>query len=272
MGGLGELSDTMDAVMKARHWQSLKWRRLSSHRQPIQAREEIVTELAESTGRGADVAYRMAKITHSFEDETRQTVGRGYAMRQPLNAGANVIHYLHYFQQLRRDVLVSRNDSSLISFHQFYDDLVIKANGSEFLRKLFDSAVLLYISQFGRQQLLEAGYWLFRVVYAARLINEKAVRESTAQSFVEKYPVLDWIASSFTHEELIETLKKFDYPIASRLDKNSVKFRFVRAVQEYFSTPLIESGEALSGAFDNELKRAISHMLEVVSLNRAGAK
>ena len=268
----GELSGLMDAVMKARHWQALRWRRLSSHRQPIQAREEIVTELAESTGRGADVAYRMVKISHSFQDETHQAVGRGYAMRQPLNAGANVIHYLDYFQQLRRDVLVSRNDSTLISFHHLYDELVIKANGSEFLRKLFDSVVLLYISQFGRQQLLEAGHWLFRVVYAARLINEKAVRESTAQSFVEKYPVLDWVASSFTHDELIKTLKKFDYPIASRLDANSVKFRFVRAVQGYFSMPLIESGEALNENFDNELKQAIIHMLEVPSLNQAGAQ
>lgn len=268
----GELSGMMDAVMKARHWQALRWRRLSSHRQPIQAREEIVTELAESTGRGADVAYRMVKISYSFQDETHQAVGRGYAMRQPLNAGANVIHYLDYFQQLRRDVLVSRNDSTLISFHHLYDELVIKANGSEFLRKLFDSVVLLYISQFGRQQLLEAGYWLFRVVYAARLINEKAVRESTAQSFVEKYPVLDWVASSFTHDELIKTLKKFDYPIASRLDANSVKFRFVRAVQGYFSMPLIESGEALNENFENELKQAIIHMLEVPSLNQAGAQ
>lgn len=268
----GELSGTMDAVMKARHWQALKWRRLSSHRQPIQAREEIVTELAESTGRGVDVAYRMAKISHSFEDETHQAVGRGYAMRQPLNAGANVIHYFDYFQQLRRSVLLNRNDSSLISFHQFYDDLVTKANGSEFLRKLFDSALLLYISQFGRQQLLEAGYWLFRVVFAARLINEKAVRESTAQSFVEKYPVLDWIASSFTHDELVETLKKFEYPIANRLDENSVKFRFVRTVQGYFSMPLIEPGEALNDTFDNELKQAISRMLEMLSLSRVGAQ
>ncbi|CAI8882762.1 DUF262 domain-containing protein [Pseudomonas jessenii] len=267
----GDLNGTMDSVMKARHWQALRWRALSSHRQPIQAREEIVTELAESTGRGADVAYRTAKISHFLQDETHQAVMRGYAMRQPLNAGVNVIQYFDYFQQLRRSVLLQRDDGSLQSFHQFYDHLVKRANGSEFLLRLFDCAVLLYVSQFGRQRLMEAGYWLFRVVFAPRLINDKAVRESTAQSFVHKNPVLDWIASSFTHDELVETLKRFECPISNRLDENSVKFRFVRTVQEYFSMPLAKPGEALQDTYDKELKQAIDRMLVKHSLNQVGA-
>lgn len=261
----GDLGGTIDTVMKARHWQTLKWRVLSSHRQPTQTREEIVTELAERTGRGTDVAYRTAKVIHSIEDESHQAIARGYAMRQPLNAGTNVINYFDYFHRLRRNVLHSRNDDSLASFHQFYDELVVKANGSEFLLKLFDCAVVLYISQFGRQQLLEAAYWLFRIVFAPRLINDKAVRESTAQSFVQKYPVLDWIASSFTHEELVETLKRFECPISYRLDENSVKYRFVRTVQTYFSMPGTKPGEALQETYDNEFKRAITRMLMMIT-------
>nr|WP_246881759.1 MULTISPECIES: DUF262 domain-containing protein [unclassified Pseudomonas] len=268
----GELSQVLDAVMKSRHWQTLKWRGLSSHRQPVQAREEIVTEFADCTGRGADVAYRTVSISHFLGENTQHMASQGYAMRQPLNDGANTIHYFDYFQQLRRSVLLSRNDSSLVPFHQFYDALVVKANGSEFLRKLFDCTVLLYVSQFGRQHLLEAGYWLFRVVFAPRLINEKAVRESSAQSFVKDHPMLDWIAASFTHDELMVTLKNFRYSVANRLDSNSVKYRFVRSVQGYFSMPLVESGDTLSDAFDDEFRNAISRKLEVFPMNKAAVQ
>ncbi|MCY1185156.1 hypothetical protein D9M73_259120 [compost metagenome] len=97
------------------------------------------------------------------------------------------------------------------------------------------------------------------------------MRESTAQSFVHKNPVLDWIASSFTHDELVETLKRFECPISNRLDENSVKFRFVRTVQEYFSMPLAKPGEALQDTYDKELKQAIDRMLVKHSLNQVGA-
>lgn len=256
----GKLDDTMDALMKARHWQQLKWRRLSNHRLPLQMREEIVSELAERTGQGGDVAYRNARVCHAGLGQALH-IENGYAMRQPINAGANAIHYFNYFHELRRRVLVLREDSHLVGFHRLYDELVVKANGSEFLRRLYDSAVLLYVSQFGARGLLAAGYWLFRVIFSARMSNEKAVRESTAQSFAKDNPVLDWIASSYTHDELIETLQRFSYAIAERLDANSVKFRFVQTVQAYFSMTLNLPGEALKRDFDDELKRAISRML-----------
>ena len=267
----GKLDDTMDSLMKARHWQRLKWRKLSSHRQPLKLREEIVEELAERTGLGQDLAYRTARVSHIGASQSLH-IDSGYAMRQPLNTGTNAIHYFDYFHELRRAVLIRRDDISLEAFHQFYDKLIVQANGSVFLRKLFDCAVLLYVSQFGRQRLLEAGYWLFRVIFSPRLSNEKAVRESTAQSFVELNPVLDWIAYSYTHDELIETLQGFSYSIAERLDENGVKYRFVRTVQAYFSMSLNEPGEALHTNFDVELKQAISEMFKKRSSSLAGTK
>lgn len=265
----GSLDETVDVLMKARYWQQLRWRSLSSYRQPLQTREEIVTELAERTGQGRNIAYRMARVVHVEQGQHVQ-VDSGYAMRQPLNVGANAIHYFDYFQELRRAVLVRRDDPELAPFHQFYDDLVVQANGSEFLRKLFDCAVLLYVSQLGRQSLLEAACWLFRAIFSPRLSNEKAVRESTAQSFAEHNPVLDWIAHSYTHAELIETLQGFSYSIAVRLDANSVKYRFVRAVQAYFSMSLSASGEVLQPDFDAELKQAICRKLQKSSFNQVG--
>lgn len=191
-------------------------------------------------------------------------------MRQPLNTGANTIHYFDYFHELRRTVLVRRDDPSLGPFHQLYDNLVVQANGSEFLRKLFDCAVLLYVSQFGRHGLLDAACWLFRAIFSPRLSNEKAVRESTAQSFAEHNPVLDWIAHSYTHAELIETLQGFSYRIAERLDANSVKYRFVRTVQAYFSMNLSPPGEPVQPDFDTALKQAIFRKLQKSSFKHVG--
>ena len=267
----GTLDGTVDALMKARHWQRLKWRSLSSQRQPLQTREEIVAELAERTGQGQDIAYRAARVTR-LDQGQHMHVDSGYDMRQPLNTGTNAIHYFDYFHMLRREVLVRRDDLGLAPFHQFYDDLVVQANGSEFLLKLFNCAVLLYISQFGRQGLLEAACWLFRAIFSPRLSNEKAVRESTAQSFAEQNPVLDWIAHSYTHAELIETLQGFSYPIAERLDANSVKYRFVRTVQAYFSMSLSASGEALRADFDTELKQAICRTLQKISFSHVSER
>lgn len=268
----GDLGALIDAVMKARHWQALNWRELSSQRQPVQAREEVVSELAERTGRGADLAYRTVTVSHDQNGQTQHMASYGYAMRQPLNAGVNAIHYLAYIQSLRERLLVTRSEKGLASFYEFYDVLVVRANGSQFLRKLFDCAVLLYASQFGCRQLPEAGLWLYRVVFAPRVMNEKTVREDTAQSFVRDNPILDWIAGSFSHNQLIETLKAFSYRVSNRLDDNSVKYRFVRAVQAYFSIPQVQPGDQLSDAYDNELKQAISHKLETLRLGYGDAQ
>lgn len=267
----GSLDGTVDALMKARHWQRLKWRSLASHRQLQRIREEIVAELAERTGQGQDIAYRTARVCHREQGQCLQ-IDSGYAMRQPLNAGTNVIHYVDYFHSLRRALLVRRDEPGLAPFHEFYDNLVVQANGSEFLRKLFDCAVLLYVSQFGRGGLLETAYWLFRVIFSPRLTNEKAVRESTAQSFAEHNPVLDWIVSSYTHAELIETLQDFSYVASRRLDANSVKYRFVCAVQTYFSMSPLAAGEALPSDFDSELKQAIRRKLHNNAVSPAGGK
>ena len=84
--------------------------------------------------------------------------------------------------------------------------------------------------------------------------------------------MLDWIAHSYTHAELIETLQGFSYPIAERLDANSVKYRFVRTVQAYFSMSLSASGEALRADFDTELKQAICRTLQKISFSHVSER
>lgn len=256
----GDLRPLVELVMMGRYWQPLQWRELSSHRQTLLRRDQIVDELAEGTRPGADLAYRQV-VSQTHEGHLLHAMSPGYDLRQPLHAGANAVRYLEYFNELRERLLITRRDLHLKPFHAFYDALVLRAEGSPFLQRLFDCAVLLYVSRFGHQRLNEAALWIFRVAFAPRLINEKAVRENSVPGFVRTQPLLDWIATSFTHEQAMGALSRCAYKVDPRVDERSVKLRFVQAVQTYFELPLTDARKGLDPDFDTTLKQAIQGRL-----------
>lgn len=263
---MGALEPLVDIVMKARHWQILEFRELASHRQPSLVRTEVVTELAENIiDQPEDLAYRLVQFVHNASGWSQNLAAGGYAMRQPLNAGVNTIHYLQYFHSLRQKLLVETNELGLEAFHKTYKSLVVEASGSAYLQKLYDSAILLYASQFGYKRLFEASLWLFRVVYSPRLINEKTVRESSVQSFVKKTPLLDWIAFSHDHTQLMGYLRGFTYVVdSSNLSTNgkSIKTRFVDYVAKTLQMALPEEMEAKAAKYDSQLVDAILRCIE----------
>ena len=258
--GMDDLSPLVDLLMKGRYWQTLRFRNMASHRNLTQKRTNIVAELAEQTARSkVDVAYRKVQFQHDPGGWSQTLLAEGYALRQPLNEGVNTIQYLRYFHQLRKQVLEDQSEMGLNHFYDTYNQLAIKANGSPYLKKLYDSTLLLYISQFGLEQLHEASLWLFRVVFSKRLSNEKTVREDTVQSFVKGTPVLDWIATSFSHSQLMEYLRTFSYSVDnSYLDKkSSIKRRFVSVVSEALVFDLPEDAAVLAARYDQQLKDAV---------------
>lgn len=257
MGGLDVL---VAALMRGRYWQALRFRKLSSYRQPAMVRSEIVAELAEATTFGdEDTAYLNAKISRLPDGGRSQLLmADGYAMRQPLNGGVNSIHYLQFFHQLRQQLLVDNDLPDQQNFYHLYDEIIVKTKASPFLKGLYESALLLYASQFGVSHLYEASLWLFRLVYSKRLSNQKMVRESTVQAFCDEVPVLDWIASSFTHDELVAHLVGFTYEVDSNnLDRNSVKKRFVNAVDKFFELGLPDESDQTVSQYDGCLKQKI---------------
>jgi hypothetical protein len=272
---MGDLKPLVDALMKARHWQTLKWRDLAGHREPTKEREEIVAELAERTSnQPLDLAYRQVLFCHSIGAWSQHLDANGYAMRQPLNAGVNVIHYLQFFHQLRQQLLVAQSEPELEDFYWVYKNLVVQANGSAFLRRLYDSAILLYASQFGCRQLFEASLWLFRAIYSPRLTNEKMVRESTAQKFARENPVLDWIAASYNHEQLMQFLRDFTYDVdPNNLDEPGVKLHFVQCVKAQLGmVSLPKEGEALALAYDHALQEAIQQKTMIRSVHNEASQ
>ncbi|WP_438359902.1 DUF7834 domain-containing protein [Escherichia fergusonii] len=152
-------------------------------------------------------------------------------LRQPLNSGVNTIHYLQYFEKLRQTYLLhGEMSSTLKGFSDFYNNFICKLEGCSYLKQLLDTALLLYISQFGQINLEVAAKKLFRVIYSRRIENQTAVKERSIPAFIQETPVLDWIATSFTVEQLFSKLDGFDLKVNSNglgEDDNTVKKRFV---------------------------------------------
>ncbi|NMZ90539.1 uncharacterized protein DUF262 [Pseudomonas poae] len=229
---LGDLKPLVATLMKSRHWQSLRWRNVASDRDPILERKQIVTELAERTlANTADIAYRPLQVNRDVWDKDAHIVQAGYAMRQPLGAGVNAMRYVEYFQGLRQTLLDVGKAPLKHSFGYYYKRLSQDACGSVFLSRAYDCALLMYASQFGTARLLEASLWMFRMVFSLRLIKEVSVREDGVQAHIRENPLMDWIASSHTHEELLGYLRTYTYTTTEAgLDKHSIKKRFVESV------------------------------------------
>lgn len=236
---LGKLDDTVNALLKGRYWQQIDLRELPSHQQKKQLRDTIVSELAQQTGKGADIAFGRVYRQLGLAGEVSQHLAQqGYELRQPLNAGVNSIRYLSYFRSLYQHYWEKPNFPHLTAYNAFIVWLK-NLEGCGYLEGLYKACLLQYISQFGENQLETAANKLFRVVYSRRVSNQKAVRENSIYAFVRETPVLDWIALSYTPEQCFQYLDSFSLSVdGSNLDNNSVKKRFMDKVCQFFELSL----------------------------------
>ena len=237
---LGDLNPVVLALLKGRYWQQLNFKEMPSHKEPKLVRECIVDEFAEATGNGSDIAFsRIQRVNHTVQANYQEYTQQCYDMRQPLNSGINCISYLRYFQQLRQHYWLELDLSDETGYTEFCK-WVQHLKGCSYLQNLYETCLLMYISQFGEYELEVAAKKLFRVVYSKRVSNQKSVREKSIPSFLCETPVLDWIAQSYTPQQCFNYLDSFEFVVeTSNLDEeNSVKKRFIRAVNQKFELEL----------------------------------
>ncbi|MBB1335235.1 MULTISPECIES: DUF262 domain-containing protein [unclassified Pseudoalteromonas] len=299
---LGDLNPVVGSLVKGRYWQKLYNRNVPSHRQPHLVRSAVVNELGESTGKGDDIAFgRFERAYLPDGGQIDKQAQQGYELRQPLNSGINTIHYLSYFEQLRSKYLIdpfknnkvknnkvknknviaktsvqggNQGENTLARFSHFYQNLICELDGCSYVKGLYDTALLIYISQFGEQQLDIAAKKLFRVIYSPRVSNQKAVRENSISAFVRDNPVLDWIAASYTPNMCFDYLDRFSFktdPANLAVDKNSVKKRFIFNVLKHFGIEVIEteSAQTLANTYTVQLDAYILSLgTETVPVNQ----
>ncbi|AIY65739.1 DUF262 domain-containing protein [Pseudoalteromonas piratica] len=294
---LGDLNPVVGSLLKGRYWQKLYNRNVPSHRQPHLVRSAVVSELGESTGKGDDIAFgRFERVYLPDGGQIGKQAQQGYELRQPLNSGINTIHYLSYFEQLRAKYLTSvinnknvkhkkvtaysstDKENTLARFFHFYHGLICQLDGCSYVKGLYDTALLIYISQFGEQQLDIAAKKLFRVIYSPRVSNQKAVRENSISAFVRDNPVLDWITASYTPNMCFDYLDRFSFktdPANLAVDKKSVKKRFIFSVLKHLGIKVIEgeSAQALANTYTAELDAYILPLgTKTVSVNQLSMK
>ena len=282
---LQHLQPLVDSVMRVRLWDSLAWRELASAvRQPRLLRSQVIEELATHTlDDGGDTAYQwqvlqvaaMPQGGQPQAAETGQLLAMGpcaYAMRQPLQAGRSSIHYLESLHQLQQLFLPPRVTAAQLAhahstghaqWLRLYQTLVVESDASGYLRQLLDAALLLYLSRFGSAQLMEAALWLHRMVYAVRVSNDKMVRESSVQKFAHDTRFLDWVASAFTHAQLMQRLQAFEVKVSpENFEPGWAKRRFVEHVLRTLGA--MDDADAWDWAqvaqwYDPQLQTAIYH-------------
>ena len=269
---MGNLESVVDCVMRGRLWQKLAWCDLASKlREPSSSRDQVINELAVNTKDvtevDRDVAYRQICHVHTGDRFTSRSEDYYYDIRQPLQAGANTIHYLSQFHEILQRYCrpISNTAEEAGPWYPLYCALVLGSNASPYLNKLFDTALIIYISRFGGVKILEAGLWIYRAVFSLRLSREKVVRESGVQKFVrDDIPLLEWMTQSFTHQQLIDRLQDFDYVVNSENLEivNGKKRRHVENVCRVFGINFDRHDETIFKQiiverFDPELRVAI---------------
>ncbi|MDD9892022.1 MAG: DUF262 domain-containing protein, partial [Gammaproteobacteria bacterium] len=188
----GNLSFVVDRLLRGRYWSNLHPNKIPPYRDARRVKQEIIREFSELTQKhtAEDVAYCLS--TNPSSCATKED--KHYSLRQPLNDGVNTINYLDYFCALWVELFHSDKPSNP-RFYEFYHWLKT-VKGTLYLRRLYESALLLYVAQFpdsrtDEPKLYQAALWLFRVIYSLRATNPVAVRENSVPSFLETNPVLD---------------------------------------------------------------------------------
>lgn len=222
---LNDINPIIDLLLRGRYWEYLNLRKdlkdlsrktMPRHQQKRLIVDAVVDEFS-PTATGNDIAF--GRISRAYLDKGGEILSQpqvGYDLRQPLNSGANTIRYLEYFQTLRQKYLLKNHaDETLLAFDTFYHELVCTLDGCAYLKQLFDASLLLYISQFGPQNLEIAAKKLFRVVYSRRVKNQVAVKEQSVPAFLNETPLLDWIAMSYTPQQCFNLLDQFELNVNS---------------------------------------------------------
>jgi len=257
------LDDVVDRLLKARRWQAFNFKNVPSYRAPEGVKKVIVTEFAKKSGNSSnDMAFSRGLQNKSISGYVSQQIISGYLAKQPLNAGVNTVNYFDYFSLLYQNLLVEQSSPYLTEFYCFYNNVVKDSNNSDFLIEFYDIAILLYVSEFGTEKLIEAAYWLARCVFAIRLRNKKTVREDSIPAWIENHPIFDWISTAYQDQQLINQLRAYHYEISPDNigeDKtNTVKHKFIKGLADYFKINILNrNGTYLAENFDRQLQNAI---------------
>ncbi len=252
------INEVIGLLSKARCWNFLNWKSYPSFRYKQDIKNVIVEDFTENTQNNEHpISFHQTEVKQNDFEISSHNSSHLKALRQPLYNGAHFIDYLSEYVDVYEKIFLLENDYRVDErFYKFKRTLINGANGTVFLKELFQLVVVAYVSKFGFKNIYEFSLWAFRCVYSIRVIKRRTVREDSIEKFVREEFILDKIFGCFTHQEVVNQLKQYSYSFnTENCEANRVKGRYIISLGNYFTA---FSKNMVVSNFDNELKEAIN--------------
>jgi hypothetical protein len=183
-----------------------------------------------------------------------------FSIRQPIHQGVGFFLYADKYADLLHWLFHETTTTADVYEFRRFHARVIKAQ-SQYLRELFELAVLMFVDRLGCQQLFEFALWLDHVLGSIRLYNSNVYKEAPLKYLKErKLNLLDVIVGAYRAEEVIEFLSsdstvdewlgsdKVTKVVESYYDKGKgVRERYLGAVYSYYGEhSLMQRSQAIA--------------------------
>jgi hypothetical protein len=176
-------------------------------------------------------------------DISRHAAKLPFSMRQPVHQGVGFFLYAQKYASLINLLFDDENpEPEVKAFNRFYSSVI--SHLSLYLRELFKLSALMYVDQFGWNQLLRFSLHLDHVFGAIRLDKKYIFKEAPLKFLKEpSQNFLDVIAGAYRPEEVMDYIKADQW--ASNVyqsektvgikRKEGVQGRYLDAVLEYYN-------------------------------------
>lgn len=206
-------------LWRARNWKGKRVKRESRDDvidtfQGQSVRSETVDEVKLYPGTSNAFAGSLALLSNDDYrlfpqplDVSRHAAKLPFTLRQPIHQGIGFFLYAQKYASLINMLLHDENpEEEVAAFREFYFDVVCHL--SHYLRELYKLAVLMYVDQFGWQQLLRFALHLDHVFGAIRFDKAYIFKEAPLKYLKEQsLNLLDVISGAYRPEEVIDFLK-----------------------------------------------------------------
>jgi uncharacterized protein with ParB-like and HNH nuclease domain len=253
-------------LTKTRFWDNRKWRNFPFYRDSRGIKNAIIDEYTINTKNNKeDISYYYSAVKNVDGRLFQLHESNFKQLKQPLANGNNTLDYISDYIHLH-DVLFGKLNDHRVSdeFYEFRNTVLHGNNGTLFLKELFESALIAYVSRFGFYRLFEAGLWLYRMIYSLRVTNQRNVREDGVFKFVYDNQFIDNILEVFTTDELFLFLKKFHYRLdTSNLEEKMAKGSHINTLKSYFKNiKAVDYYKNKPNDFDKDLMVSISEKIK----------
>ncbi len=248
-------------LAKARFWNGNNWKNYPFSLQKATIKDTLIEEFTDRTIHEKEDISHYYTIKRKIGNKKIKSYESTYRkVRQPLYDGNNFMDYATQYFKLHHILFVKENhDKVPDEFYTFRHHLIHGTEGTVFLKELFEVVTVTYVSRFGFKRFYEACLWLYRLVFSLRVSTKRNVREDGVFRLVQQQKLIDIILDSFSVDQLITALRKFDYTVnTENCTEKTYKYKHMQRLMAYFGESVTIEKMIEKGNFDAYLIKQIN--------------